>query len=163
MHRLLFVCWLMVLPVFAQETDVLSTKDASVGAGDTAVNWSSLPELIELGSKENPAVRKAKAHWRAGIERIPQVRALPDPVVMVDYFGENVETRVGPQEWRVQVSQSFPWPGTLAQAGKVAVQEVRIAQVGFDMAVRDMIRDLSISYHELLYLDGARRVCSAAD
>jgi len=97
----------------------------------------------------------ARAEWRAAIEVVPQVTALPDPTVRLDVFGESVETRVGPQEYRYDVSQAFPFPGTRRQAGHVAAGEAAIRHAEYDRVLRDLIVDLTISYHELLYLRGA--------
>ena len=115
----------------------------------------NLPTLIRLGLQQSPRIKAARAKWQAAIEKIPQAEALPDPRVMFDYFGESVETRVGPQEYRYGLSQSFPWPGTLNQAGEVAAREVRIKHADYEQAIRDLIVDLKMSYNELLYLRGA--------
>ena len=117
-----------------------------------------LAGLIRLGGARNPAVKAARAEWHAAIEQLPQATALPDPTVRFDYFGESVETRVGPQEHRFSVSQAFPFPGTLRQAGRVASKEVRVRHAQYDRALRDFVVDLKLSYHELLYLRGAMEI-----
>jgi cobalt-zinc-cadmium efflux system outer membrane protein len=114
-----------------------------------------LSDLLADAFERNPDVRAAQLAWRASIEAVPQASSLPDPMLGFDYFGENVETRVGPQEWRAGISQSFPFPGTLAQAGEVASRESRIQELAYQIVVRDTIVDLKLSYFELLYLRGA--------
>ena len=61
----------------------------------------------------SPAVEAAYQRWAAVSERLPQVRALPDPRLNFGFFLDEVETRTGPQQARFGVSQSFPWPGLL--------------------------------------------------
>ena len=109
----------------------------------------TLPELLSEAFERNPDVRAAQLAWRASIDAIPEATSLPDPMIRFDYFGENVETRVGPQKSRVGVSQGFPFPGTLRQAGEVASRESRLQQLGYEIAVRDLIVDLKVSYFEL--------------
>ena len=62
----------------------------------------------------NPAIREAAARYRAALQRVPQVRSLPDPMVTFTQALRSVETRVGPQHQTVMLSQAFPWFGTLA-------------------------------------------------
>jgi outer membrane protein TolC len=120
-----------------------------------ATDQVTLPELLRLGINRNPAIDAARNEWAATIEQLPQVTALPDPMIRFDYFLENVETRIGPQECRYGLSQAFPYPGTLAQAGAVVEQAVRIKHTQYDRAIRDFIVDLKLSYHEITYLRGA--------
>jgi len=57
---------------------------------------------------------KAKYHaFEAALQKIPQVKALPEPTLSFGYFISPVETRVGPQQARLGIKQMFPWFGTL--------------------------------------------------
>lgn len=114
-----------------------------------------LPALIEMGIHRNPSVNIAMADWRAVIETYPQATALPDPMIRYDYFGESVETRVGPQKQRLGFSQSFPFPGTLRTAGGVVLKEVDIARIQYEQAIRDFIVDMKLHFFELSYLQNA--------
>ncbi len=114
-----------------------------------------LPTLIELGIARNPSVRIAKAGWRVVIEKYPQVTALPDPMIRYDYFGDSVETRVGPQKQRFGFSQSLPFPGTLHAAGEVILKDIAIAHLQYEQSIRDFIVDMKLSYFELSYLQRA--------
>ena len=44
----------------------------------------------------------------AALEVAPQVRALPDPTVAFGYFISPVETRVGPQQFKISLLKCFP-------------------------------------------------------
>ena len=112
----------------------------------------NLPTLIRLAVERNPKIKAARANWRATIEKYPQVTAMPDSMFMYSYFARSIETRVGPQRHRLSLSQAFPYPGTLDAAGQVAIKEVEIEQVKYELVVRDLIVELKLSYHELAYL-----------
>ena len=144
--------WLLMLAIALAAS---LTRAAEPAATDEAPGPTTLAEMLQLGATRNPGIAAARARWQATIETIPQARSLPDPMVVIDYFGRSVETRVGPQEYRVALSQSFPWPGTLAQAGEVAAAAVRSRQLAYDAAIRDFIVELKLHYHELVYLRGA--------
>ncbi|RMD75427.1 MAG: TolC family protein [Lentisphaerae bacterium] len=111
-----------------------------------------LGKLLRDAVARNPGLKAARLEWSAALARIPQVKAWPDPVIQYAYFQENVETRVGPQEHKIGVMQSFPFPGTLTAAGKQALERARIAQVRHEKILRDLVVAVKLSYYELVYL-----------
>lgn len=119
---------------------------------------TELGVLVGAAFESNPDIRAARAKWRQTIERLPLETGLEDPTLTFSYFLENVETRVGPQEYSVGASQKFPFPGTLRQKGRVVAKEVEIAEIQYERVVRDTIADLKIAVYELAYLDGAVEV-----
>ena len=133
------------------------------GGADAAVGSNMrggirLGQLLRLGFARNAEIAAARARWRAAVERYPQATALPDPAVTYGYYGESVETRVGPQRHRFGVSQAFPFPGTLQAAGSVALRQAAIQKLAYEKALRDFAVDLRLSYHELVYLQGAAAI-----
>ena len=86
--------WLAV-PVFAQ---------TYANNGDP-----QLEALVEEALDRNPRVRESLARYRAALQRIPQVSALPDPVLATTQYVRTPETRVGPQTTMLSVSQRLPW------------------------------------------------------
>ena len=141
-------------PVADSATGALRTTAAPTGAAELA-GAAYLPTLIRLGVSRNPAIKAAQAEWLAAIARYPQATALPDPMIRYDYFGDRVETRVGPQDQRIQFSQPFPFPGTLRTAGDVVLKEVVIQSVRYDQVIRDVIVDIKLSFQEFVYLERA--------
>ena len=117
-----------------------------------------LPTLVRIAVERNPKPKTVQSKWRATIEKYPQVTALPDPMLMYSYFLRSVETRVGPQRHRLGFSQALPYPSTLDAAGRVTLKEIEIERVKYEQAVRDLIVDLKLSYHELAYLQRARQI-----
>jgi outer membrane protein, heavy metal efflux system len=115
-------------------------------------------ELIQVALEQNPEIQAAKAAWLKTIERYPQETALDDPLLSFSYYAENVETRVGPQNYAVGISQKIPFPGTLRQKGRVVEKEIEIASLQYQKAIRDVIAELKIAVYELTYLDGAIQI-----
>ena len=64
--------------------------------------------------------------------RIPQARALPDPKFSYARYIREVETRVGPQQHRVSLSQTFPGFGKLRAATDVRIAEALVAEKRFE-------------------------------
>jgi len=81
---------------------------------------ASLQQCLVFASLQSPELRVAFHNWRASLARIPQVTALADPKISLGYFIEEVQTRTGPMEQQLSLTQSFPWWGLLKAKGDVA-------------------------------------------
>ena len=149
---LVFWVWLPIESKAQREAEPLPTKSLPQSTTVALATGIDLPTLIRLAVERNPKLKAARANWQATIERYPQVTALPDPMLMYNYFARSVETRVGPQRHRLGFSQSFPYPGTLDAVGRVTLKEIEIQRVKYEQVVRDLIVDLKLAYHELAYL-----------
>jgi len=73
--------------------------------------YGYLEEYLKIAAKNNPGLKVTFNEYMAAMEKVPQVGALPDPQFAFAYFAQPVETRVGPQNWKFNLSQSFPWFG----------------------------------------------------
>lgn len=114
-----------------------------------------LRHALRLGLERNPGVRTERERWLATIHVEPQVTSLPDPMVQFGYQFDSVETRVGPQQWNLGLSQRFPWWQKLWARGKVAANRAEIARLRYEAAMRDLIIEVKDAYYELYYLDQA--------
>ena len=81
-----------------------------------------LRAFAEDALERSPLVLEEFARYRGALQRVPQVTALPDPMLTFTQALQSVETRVGPQLNTVMISQVFPWFGKLALQGRVALQ-----------------------------------------
>jgi cobalt-zinc-cadmium efflux system outer membrane protein len=122
------------------------------------VKGGSVPDLVAYAYRSNPSIRAARENWRAVVERYRVATGYPDPQLMVTYFPDPIETRLGPQDWNFTLSQGVPFPGKLSKVGEVVSADARVARLGLDKAVRDVIVQIRESYHELLYIREAKKV-----
>lgn len=155
---LVFCAGLPIESIAQSEEELLPTESLPQSTIVTLAAGIDLPALIRLAVERNPKLKVARANWQATIERYPQVTALPDPMLMYSYFARSVETRVGPQRHRLAFSQSFPYPGTLDAVGRVTLKEIEVQRVKYEQIVRDLIVDLKLAYHELVYLQRANQI-----
>ena len=72
-----------------------------------------LEEYLTMAAENSPMLKAKFNDYLAALETVPQVGALPDPQLAFGYFIQPVQTRVGPQEFRISATQMFPWFGTL--------------------------------------------------
>lgn len=116
---------------------------------------STLSDYLAYAALHNPELEAAFYRWKASIEKIPQVRSLPDPRLTYAYYIENVETRVGPQRHSINVSQTFPWFGTRGLRGDIASDEANALWEKFEAVKRRVFFNVKRSYYEYYYLSRA--------
>ena len=104
-------------------------------------------------AEANPTVLEARARYEAARQRVPQVTALPDPVVSFTQALRSVETRIGPQLNSVTFTQAFPWLGTLELRGRVALLEATALHHLYQAARRDVVAQVKEAYYDLGHID----------
>lgn len=95
----------------------------------------TLSELIEEALSQNPQIKAARNEWEASLKVIPQAKSLPDPMLSYSYFGQSVETRLGPQRNKFSLSQKFPFFGKLSLKGEIARKGASVLEEQY-MAVK---------------------------
>ncbi len=113
---------------------------------------SSLDVLLQYAALNNAGLKAAFHQWKASLERIPQVTALPDPKLNYGYFVRSVETRVGPQNHRVGIAQMFPWFGKLKLRGEKAAHDAEAAFQRLEASRLMLIYNVTDAYQEYEYL-----------
>ena len=115
----------------------------------------TLPEYLKYASLHNAGLKAAFEQWKAALEEVPQAGALPDPRFTYGYFIKEVETRVGPQQQRVSITQTFPWFGTIEARKDAAAAEAKAAKQRFEAARLQLFYRVKDAFHEYLYLHRA--------
>ena len=121
---------------------------------------ATMPDMIAYAYNENPDIAAAREAWRAKVESYHVVTGLPDPQLTTTYFPEPLQTRLGPQDWHVILSQKIPFPGKLSKAGEVVKTEAQIARLRLDKTVRTIAASIQASAHELIYIRAARQIAA---
>jgi len=156
-----FALWLMATsPAGASETAGPTAQTAgdmtapaanpAPGQGHEAL--TVLSGYLAHTALNNPELKSAFYRWKAALEKIPQVTALPDPRFTFAYYIESVETRVGPQEARVALFQTFPWFGVLGLRGDVAARDAEAIKAQYDALKLKLFYEVKAAYYEYAYL-----------
>lgn len=122
---------------------------------DYSITDPRMEQFIREAFDRNPQLAQALAQYRAAIQKIPQVTALPEPMVTFTEFVRSPETRVGPQTYSLMFSQRFPWFGKLDLQGKVAVREASGIYEQYRALQRKLAAQVKNAFYELAYVDGA--------
>ena len=145
----------------AQSTynEPIGTEAARSQIQDTIFTDSlNLYHALEYAAQHNPGVEAAFNRWKASAERIAQANSLPDPHLNFGQYFREVETRVGPQQQSVGVSQMFPWFGTLRLKGEIAIQDALIVQQQFEAACDRLYYEVTSAFAEYYYLDQSTQI-----
>jgi outer membrane protein TolC len=116
---------------------------------------ASLPDYLAYAAFNNPGLEAAFYTWKAELEKIPQVRSLPDPHFTYAYFIEQIETRVGPQRQKFGISQMFPWYRKLLLRGDVALEKANAARERYEAKKLALFFTVKDAYAEYYYLSQA--------
>jgi outer membrane protein, heavy metal efflux system len=116
------------------------------------VKAGELQHYLAEAAQNNPGLEAAFNRWKAALEKIPQVKSLPDPRFTYSYFIEEVETRVGPQEQRFAISQTFPWFGKLDLRGDVASAAAEAERKRYEQEKLDLFYRVKSAFYEYAYL-----------
>lgn len=131
------------------------------GTGSAIAQGETLPELNEqsalndylaYAALNNTGLKAAFLRWKAALEKIPQVTALPDPRFTYGYFIQSIETRVGPQNNRFGLLQTFPWFGKLELQGGAAAEAARSEKERYEAAKLKLFYQVKEAYYEYYYL-----------
>jgi outer membrane protein TolC len=117
-----------------------------------------LEDLIDEALRNNPGIQAAYNNWQAAREKIKQVSSLPDPMASYTYFGENVETKVGPQEAKYGLSQKIPFPGKLGLKAKAQSKRAEILREQYEATKREIIKSVKFIYYDIFWVDKAIQV-----
>jgi outer membrane protein TolC len=126
--------------------------------GFFSLESQTLRDLVKTALKENPELKEAEAAWKASLMKARVVSALPDPNLAATAFLESVETRVGPQEAALILTQKLPWFGKLSAAGQAALEEALEKAWTWRSLQRETVRQVKKTFYDLVYLFDALKI-----
>lgn len=129
-------------------TTAPATSPAPAELGEGA----QLSDYLTYAAMHSPELESAFAAWKASLERVPQVTALPDPRLTYRNYIEAVETRVGPQRNSYEITQTFPWLEKLTLRGEIADEEAKAAFHRLEAARLKLFYRVHKAYDEYYYL-----------
>lgn len=119
---------------------------------------SSSASFVRYALFHSPEVEQSYQQWRVASHRVPQIASLPDPRLNIGFFLNEVETRVGPQQSRVGIAQTFPWIGKLRDREDAATKGALSAWYRYHEAQLRVTEQVIVALHELDYLQQSTRV-----
>jgi outer membrane protein TolC len=114
-----------------------------------------LESYLTRAHKANPRLKAFHQHYEAAIQRIPQASALPDPMFQITSFVESVQTRTGPQENVLMLSQRIPWFGKLSSRENAASADAEALWYAYRSQQLMLARMVSLGFYEYGYTEEA--------
>ena len=152
-RRTTAVVWVLIL-FAAQPWMAWSGEPANLEELEKKITaGAEVSDLVAYAYRVNPSIGAARQSWKAVIERYRVETGLPDPEIGFSYWPKPLMSTN-----EVMISQSFPFPGKLSQAGEVVKAEIEMARLEYNKTVRDTVVGVRESYHELFYIKNAKRV-----
>jgi outer membrane protein, heavy metal efflux system len=145
----------------SSEASVVSDISAG-GAKSPTLPTISLHSLVEQALEHNPEIKSMQRSFDMMRARIPQAKALPDPMLEMGYAGNIVPLppfdiqKGDPSSARMfAFTQELPFPGKLALKGKIASMEADSEWWSYEQVRLNIIAELKDAYFELWYLTKA--------
>lgn len=113
---------------------------------------ASLADYLKYAALNNPGLEAAFNRWKADLEKATQVSSLPDPRFNYAYYIEEVETRVGPQQQKFGISQTFPWFGKLKLKGNIVLEAANAEKEQYEKTKLHLFYRVKSAYYEYYYL-----------
>jgi outer membrane protein, heavy metal efflux system len=146
---IIITCSLLIAPSL-----MFPQVDTNVEQADTK-SLNTLEDYLAYAAMHNPGLESAFNHWKAALEKIPQVTALPDPRFNFAYMIREIETRVGPQQAKVGFMQMFPWFGKLKLKGSAALEAANAVKQQYQTIKLDLFNKVKNAYYEYHYVSHA--------
>lgn len=122
----------------------------------------SLQALVAEALAQNPEIRAMQRSFDAMRARVPQAKALPEPMLNVGYMGNAVplppfDVQKGdPASGRIfNVTQEVPYPGKLSLKGRMANVESEAEWWAYEQARLNLVAEVKDAYFDLAYLHKA--------
>ena len=122
---------------------------------------STVNDYLKIAAEQNPSLKAKFSLYLAALEKVNQQGVLPDPTVSFGYFISPVETRVGPQRFRLSVAQMFPWMGTLKAKEKVVSSMAKVRFEEFEEARNELFLQVKTKWLALYELQKEVQIMEA--
>ncbi len=133
---------------------LILSAGASPAASAADAAAAGLDSLLTIAFRENQRIRSLEAAYRAGLEKVPQAGALPDP--MLNYIAESTPfKRPSPTQaatTRIGVSQMIMFPGKLGLMKSAMAEDAEMAREQLERARLEVAADLTKAYYDLYLL-----------
>lgn len=124
----------------------------------------SVEACVQIALASHPKIVAARFRVQAAQNRVPQARALEDPMLDNMFFpipGNSLQTAGGRMQNTIGLSQQIPWPEKLKARAAVACQEVHIAQAEVNSTELEIAEAVRLAYYEVWFADRGTEILLA--
>ena len=140
------------LPLLAAKTSGAPAELMPLFAEQTELHLEALRQAV---LRRNPTLTVMQSAWRAALERYPQVASLDDPSFSYGLAPATIGASALDFGQRFEVSQRFPWPGTLRLKGEAAQREAQAAGEDVNAARLQLLEATDQAFYDLYFVQRA--------
>ena len=134
--------------------NIISIFVLSVSGGYSQVPY----EYIKMAAENNPELKASYREFEAALERIPQAKSLPDPILMAGYTVWPSESMPGMEKARVSLNQMFPWFGNLKAMGDEATLQAESHYQNFIDLRNNLYFQVAVAWYPLYEVNKFRQI-----
>jgi outer membrane protein, heavy metal efflux system len=138
-----------------------ATADA-VGAERQSESSVALKFLVEQALERNPEIQSMARSFDMMRARVPQAKALPDPMLEVGYMGNinpippfDIQKGDPSSARMLSFSQELPFPGKLGLKSQMAATEAESEWWNYEQTRLNVVAEVKDAYFDLSYLTKA--------
>lgn len=114
-----------------------------------------LKDVIACAVTNNQEIKKAYELWLSAKNRPDVVSTYPDPKLGVSYFAEEIQTKNGPLQAILTLSQRLPWFGKLNTKKTIAQRHADALKQNYLATKLEVISKVKQTYYELWWINRA--------
>ena len=122
--------------------------------GVATMQAQTLDEYFKEAAENNPGLQSKYKEFEAALQKVHQVKSLPDPTVSFSYFFPKMMS----QRASISLTQMFPWFGTLSAQGNAAALMAEAQYQSFLDAQNQLFYEVSAAYYPLYELNRLREI-----
>lgn len=121
-----------------------------------------LPQLVAEAIQTNRGLKSSFLHYNSLLNESYVEGVLPDPTLAYSHFLQSVETRVGPQQQRVTITQPIPWFGKLENRSKAAQMRAQAFLASWVAKRNALVYEFQKAYYSLIFTAEAVQITQDA-
>ncbi len=148
-------------PANSRDDDSRAREPRGVVAARPAAPAVSLKSLVEEALEQNPEIMAMRRSFDVMRARVPQAKALPDPILSYGYAGAapvppfDIQKGDPSSARMLNFTQEIPFPGKLAIKGKMANVEAEAEWWAYEQTRLNVVAEVKDAYFDLYFIHKA--------
>ena len=123
-----------------------------------SLSAQTLDDYLQTALENSPGIEARKTEVQAALQRLPQVKALPEPTVTAGYFLNHMILPEGNQRGTLSAMQMFPWPGTLKAMENEGARMADVKSQAVVVAQNELVFKVRSAWYPLLEVEEKIRI-----
>jgi outer membrane protein TolC len=140
---------LLLIFVLFFSTNLQAQDHPSPGSSEAVEDNLALNQYIQEALANNPRIEGLFQQYYARLEQVPQVGALPDPQIMLQYHINPMEQNNPLTRTTVSARQMFPWFGTLGKRQEQVEKVAEVEWTAFEEARNEIVQNVKERWYRM--------------